>query len=92
MQDILNILSRRYPVGEAVIFPCVVQGDYAVESICEALVFADGCGCDVIICGRGGRFARRSGGVQQREDSTNGYLPCRHLLSPLSVTRRIPRS
>lgn len=54
MQDILNILSRRYPVGEAVIFPCVVQGDYAVESICEALVFADGCGCDVIICGRGG--------------------------------------
>ena len=54
LQDILNILSRRYPVGEAVIFPCVVQGDYAVESICEALVFADGCGCDVIICGRGG--------------------------------------
>ena len=51
LQDILNILSRRYPVGEAVIFPCVVQGDYAVESICEALVFADGCGCDVIICG-----------------------------------------
>ena len=45
LQDILNILSRRYPVGEAVIFPCVVQGDYAVESICEALVFADGCGC-----------------------------------------------
>lgn len=54
LQDILNILSRRYPVCEAVVFPCVVQGEYAVESICDALSFADGCGCDVIICGRGG--------------------------------------
>lgn len=54
LQDILNILGRRYPVCEAVIFPCVVQGEYAADSICEALKFADECGCDVIICGRGG--------------------------------------
>ncbi len=54
LQDILNILGRRYPVCEAVVFPCVVQGEYAVGSVCEALSFADECGCDVIICGRGG--------------------------------------
>lgn len=54
LQDVLNILGRRYPLCEAVIFPCLVQGEYAVDSICEALGFADECGCDVIICGRGG--------------------------------------
>ncbi len=54
LQDILNILGRRYPICETVIFPCVVQGEYAAVSICDALKFADGCGCDVIICGRGG--------------------------------------
>lgn len=54
LRDILNILGRRYTFCEAVIFPCVVQGEYAVDSICEALEFADSSGCDVIICGRGG--------------------------------------
>ncbi|MGN0666337.1 MAG: exodeoxyribonuclease VII large subunit [Huintestinicola sp.] len=54
LQDILNILSRRYPVCEAVLFSCLVQGEYAPDSICEALEYADTCGCDVIICGRGG--------------------------------------
>lgn len=54
LRDILNILGRRYPFCEAVIFPCVVQGEHAVDSICEALEFADSSGCDVIICGRGG--------------------------------------
>ena len=54
LRDILNIIGRRYPFCEAVIFPCVVQGEYAVDSICETLEFADSSGCDVIICGRGG--------------------------------------
>lgn len=54
LRDILNIIGRRYPFCEAAIFPCVVQGEYAVDSICEALEFADSSGCDVIICGRGG--------------------------------------
>lgn len=54
LRDILNIIGRRYPFCEAIIFPCVVQGEYAVDSICEALEFADSSGCDVIICGRGG--------------------------------------
>lgn len=54
LRDILNILGRRYPFCKAIVFPCVVQGEYAVDSICEALEFADSNGCDVIICGRGG--------------------------------------
>lgn len=54
LRDILNIIGRRYPFCEAIVFPCVVQGEYAVDSICEALEFADSNGCDVIICGRGG--------------------------------------
>lgn len=54
LRDILNIIGRRYPFCEAIVFPCVVQGEYSVDSICEALDFADSSGCDVIICGRGG--------------------------------------
>ncbi|MDE7294612.1 MAG: exodeoxyribonuclease VII large subunit [Oscillospiraceae bacterium] len=57
LQDILNILGRRYPVCEAVIFPCLVQGEYAPGSICEALETADNSGVDLIICGRGGGSA-----------------------------------
>lgn len=54
LQDVLNILGRRFPLCEAVIFPCLVQGEFAAGSICEALEAADESGCDVIICGRGG--------------------------------------
>lgn len=57
LQDILNIIGRRYPACEAVIFPCLVQGEYAPQSICEALSLADSSGMDVIICGRGGGSA-----------------------------------
>lgn len=54
LQDILNIIGRRYPVCEIMIFPCVVQGEYAAASVADALKQADDSGCDVIICGRGG--------------------------------------
>lgn len=54
LQDMLNIISRRYPIAEIVIYPCLVQGASAPESICTALKRADGGGNDVIIVGRGG--------------------------------------
>ncbi|MCL2054283.1 MAG: exodeoxyribonuclease VII large subunit [Oscillospiraceae bacterium] len=54
LQDILNISSRRYPLAEAVVFPCLVQGAGAPESICAALDAADESGLDIIIVGRGG--------------------------------------
>lgn len=54
LQDILNVLSRRYPVCEVVISPAQVQGETAALSICSALMMADGCGADTIILARGG--------------------------------------
>ena len=54
LQDILNIISRRYPIAEVVIFPCLVQGENAPPSICTALKKADKCNLDIIIVGRGG--------------------------------------
>ena len=54
LQDMLNIISRRYPIAEVVIYPCLVQGANAPESICSALKRADGGENDIIIVGRGG--------------------------------------
>ena len=54
LQDMLNILARRYPLVEVTVFPAAVQGETAPESICRALRYADGRGMDLLICGRGG--------------------------------------
>ena len=54
LQDMLNIISRRYPIAEVVIYPCLVQGASAPESICSALKRADSGENDIIIVGRGG--------------------------------------
>ncbi len=54
LQDMLNILSRRYPIAQVTIFPALVQGVNASESLCRAIEKADDSGLDLIICGRGG--------------------------------------
>lgn len=54
LQDMLNIISRRYPIVHISIFPCLVQGENAPASICKALRAADSSGQDIIIAGRGG--------------------------------------
>ncbi len=54
LQDMLNIISRRYPIAEVVVYPCLVQGANAPESICSALKRADSGENDIIIVGRGG--------------------------------------
>ena len=54
LQDVLNILGRRYPVGEVTIFPAQVQGERAHLTIAEALKKADVSGADVLILTRGG--------------------------------------
>lgn len=54
LQDILNILSRRYPVCTVEIYPAQVQGESAPDSICRALVQADSSGADTILLARGG--------------------------------------
>lgn len=54
LQDIINILSRRYPIGELVLVPALVQGEGAADSISRALIQAGKLDCDVIILARGG--------------------------------------
>ena len=55
VQDIFNVLKRRYPVAEVVLRPCKVQGDGAAEDIAKAIrEFNEQNGADVLIVGRGG--------------------------------------
>ncbi len=54
LQDVINVLSRRYPIGELCVFPSQVQGDDAPDSICSGIIAAGKSGCDVLIVGRGG--------------------------------------
>lgn len=55
IQDILNILSRRYPLGTVVLIPALVQGENAPQSICEGISLAQAAGdIDLLIVGRGG--------------------------------------
>ena len=54
VEDIKNVLSRRYPLCEIIIVPTVVQGDLASKDIASSICFLDNLGVDTIIVGRGG--------------------------------------
>lgn len=55
LQDILNILSRRYPLATVVLIPALVQGENAPASIVEGIRLAETQpDIDVLIVGRGG--------------------------------------
>ena len=54
LQDVLNVLGRRYPVGEVIIYSAQVQGETAHLTVAAALKKADMSGADVIILTRGG--------------------------------------
>ncbi|MBQ2758763.1 MAG: exodeoxyribonuclease VII large subunit, partial [Clostridia bacterium] len=55
VQDIFNVISRRYPLAEIVFQPVSVQGDTAADEICNAVRRFSQCkGADVLIVGRGG--------------------------------------
>lgn len=54
IRDILSTIKRRYPICETILFPALVQGTGAKESIVEQLNKAQEFDLDVIICGRGG--------------------------------------
>ncbi len=57
LQDVINIISRRYPLCELHIFPAQVQGEAAPESLAKSIEQASRYGCDVLIVGRGGGSA-----------------------------------
>lgn len=54
IQDIVNITSRRNPYVQLYLYPAVVQGDGAAESIARGIKELDARKLDVIIVGRGG--------------------------------------
>lgn len=55
VRDIINVTGRRYPQAEIFLYPALVQGDGAEDSLIAALNYLDWSGlCDVIIIGRGG--------------------------------------
>ncbi len=54
LQDILNILERRFPICHVEIYAAQVQGELAPVSISSALQKADKSGADTIILARGG--------------------------------------
>lgn len=55
VQDICLILKRRYPIGEIIMSPVLVQGEKAAEELTAAVKRLNDLKCaDVIIIGRGG--------------------------------------
>lgn len=54
VQDIRTVSTRRNPGIQLILYPALVQGEGAVESICKGIETLDALGLDAIIVGRGG--------------------------------------
>lgn len=55
VKDILSVLKRRNPHINVIIYPALVQGEYASNDICHAIAQANiRQECDILIVGRGG--------------------------------------
>ena len=54
VRDVINVLTRRYPLCEIYAVNALVQGEGAPDSICRGILKAESAGCDVVIVGRGG--------------------------------------
>ncbi|MBE6530183.1 MAG: exodeoxyribonuclease VII large subunit [Ruminococcaceae bacterium] len=58
IRDIRNILSRRFPFAQILLYPSLVQGEGAAEQLASGVLFFQNFGlADVIIIGRGGGSA-----------------------------------
>ena len=54
VRDIINIASRRNPYVQIILYPAIVQGDQAPESIVNGIRALENLGVDAMIVGRGG--------------------------------------
>ena len=54
IQDIRNVSLRRNPYLQIILYPALVQGEGAAESVAKGIRMLDEAGVDVIITGRGG--------------------------------------
>lgn len=67
IRDIINTTRRRYPLCKIILYPALVQGEDAKNSIASQIKKAN-CDklCDVIICGRGGGSIEDLWGFNER--------------------------
>lgn len=54
VRDIIQISKRRNPFVELILYPALVQGEGAVESIISGIMALDAMDLDILIVGRGG--------------------------------------
>lgn len=54
IKDILSTIKRRFPLVETILFPALVQGEYAKDDIVKKIKIANTYDLDVLIVGRGG--------------------------------------
>lgn len=54
IRDILSTIKRRYPLCETILFPSLVQGEYAAPDIVRNIKRANNYPIDLLIVGRGG--------------------------------------
>lgn len=55
VRDMINVTGRRWPSTKILLFPSLVQGEQAPNSLCLGLEYLNATNaCDVIIIGRGG--------------------------------------
>lgn len=54
VRDIINITTRRNPYVQIILYPAIVQGEQAPESIVKGIRALETLGVDVMIVGRGG--------------------------------------
>ncbi|MBE5894109.1 MAG: exodeoxyribonuclease VII large subunit [Lachnospiraceae bacterium] len=54
IRDIINVATRRNPYIQIILYPAIVQGDAAADSIVRGIQSLEAYGVDVMIVGRGG--------------------------------------
>lgn len=74
VRDIINVMSRRYPLCDVKIYPAQVQGVGAAQSICEGIeYFNSETDADVLIVGRGGGSIEDLWAFNEREVAEATY-------------------
>jgi len=54
IKDILSTIKRRWPICETILFPALVQGEYAKDDLVKKIRLANQYDLDLLIIGRGG--------------------------------------
>ena len=67
VRDIISVSKRRNPYIELILYPAIVQGEGAKESICAGIDALSRYGVDVIIVGRGGGSMEDLWGFNEEE-------------------------